>query len=114
MAEEEKLRIALQKIADLPATQQGNRGNPMLRAKRIALAALGANQKAVEKFKEDRRRKPAMSLEDKTRLLARAVLNFASFTRQVYTDQDGDTAIGEQITNCADISLVEALEQIAK
>ena len=78
MTEEEKLRTALQKIADLPATQQGNRANPMLRAKRISLGALGANQKAIQKFNDNKRKRPTRS------------------------------------TECAGISLVEALQQIAK
>ena len=54
-----------------------------------------------------------MQNAEKFRLLARAVLDFAKYTRQVYEGEGGQTLIGNRIDECADISLVEALQKIA-
>lgn len=52
--------------------------------------------------------------DEKIMVLARAILNFASVTRQIYHADDGSVAIGGKITEYADISLVEALEELAQ
>lgn len=52
MTTKAKMQEALQKIANLPAQHKAGKPNPILRAKRLALIALGAKPAAVRKFTE--------------------------------------------------------------
>lgn len=47
------LLIALQKIANLPLVQRKGKPDPMRRAKRLAMAALGAKPAAIAKAAGD-------------------------------------------------------------